>query len=617
MKISIANKKLEQKPKDNERGKYFNNIKFKCGNFPIEQLQDIISNGYTVTYLFKDNEFSRDNHYMTNNYLGTQFICVDIDSCEINPKEFVEKIHYKPTIYHTTFSNLTQEKGFKYCFHLYYCFDGVIYGEKNFNKVFETLTNDYSEYVDNNARDCHRCIFTSNSTLDNYIFNNSNIIYNVSDFINDESTNYDDLSTFFNENNGCPKIDCLNKSNSLNNLSRKSKIGQLDNINTKQLDNSFELDESFFIDLNSMNRSDFIRKYELEFPYITHTIIDESYFVNGYADVRNINYYVVPSAQYKWNNITKKGEIQKVKNGNRNTMLFIDAIAFMKIIPNITKEYLVYLLVTEVYKNFVNADGQLTNHFIIKKAKEVWESINTLTLEPIKKSFIIDKNYWLQRGKNNWLEVARIIMKEMKSNEFGELYDFNCSVEENIKYFKEYGISTKKQTLIKWLVENNLDYYTDKDYRNKMIMYYHNEDTSRSSRAIEKLMKNDGMKVGKSTISQVIKENSKCPKIDRLNKSHTPNNLSRKSKIGQIECRPTNLCELQKYFISVMKELFKEEKDVEQLEEIRSNLIFKLEEYSEISNYKNIKYIINYKIDKLEEKKQNIYSYEVEHERIY
>ena len=458
---------------------------------------------------------------MTNNYLGTQFICVDIDSCEINPKEFVEKIHYKPTIYHTTFSNLTEEKGFKWCFHLYYCFDGIIYGEKNFNKVFEALTNDYSEYVDNKARDCHRCIFTSNCTLDNYMFNNSNIIYNVSDFINDESSNYDDLSTFFNENNGWEKNNSLNKSCTSNNLSRQAKISQDTKTENTSICNDWNLDEVFFNDLNSLNRSVFIKKYESTYPYITNTIINESYFVNGYADVRNINYYVVPSAQYKWNTATNKAEIRKVQNGNRNTMLFIDAIAFMKIIPNITKEYLVYLLVTEVYKNFINADGQLTNHFIITKAKEVWENINNLTLEPIKKSFIIDKNYWLQRGKNNWLEVARIIMKEMKSNEFGELYDFNCTVEENLKAFEYYGVKTKKQTLLKWLKENGLDYKTDKDYRNERIIEVYKKNKNLSSRQIEIMMKNEGIKVSYKTIQNVIKEFVCWEKMNCLNKSYS------------------------------------------------------------------------------------------------
>lgn len=506
MKITIANKRLERKPTTNEKGSYFKDIIFKTGNFEIKQLEDIIKNGYTITYLYKDNCFERRQNYMKNNYLGTQFICVDVDSCDINPIEFVGNIKFKPTIYHTTFSNLTKEKQYKWCFHLIYCFDDIIYVEDNFKKIFDIITEDYLTSVDANAKDCHRCIFTSNSNLDNFILANTGIIYKVQDFINEESIKYDELDTFFDDKPCWEKINFLDKSILSNNLSSEEKISQSENGNTRSADNSFNLDAVFFNDLNSMNRSDFIRKYEIKYQYVTHTIINEALFIDGYADVRNINYYIVPSAQYKWNASKSKAEIQKVKNGNRNTILFLDAIAFMKIIPNISKEYLVYLLVTEVYKNFINADGQLNNWFIVNKAKEVWNNIDNLSLNPVKKSFVIDKNYWLMRGYNNWLQVSKIIMKKMKSGDFGQLYDFNCTVEENIKYMKLYCISTKKQTLIRWLEENGYSYKTDKEYRNNRIIEVYKDNKKLSSRMIENILKNEGIKVSYKTIQTVIKE---------------------------------------------------------------------------------------------------------------
>lgn len=596
MKISIANIPLSAKPKreNGEMAKYMKELVFRTGDFPQYQFKDIIKNGYTITYLFKDATFTRQNHYMTNNYVGTQFICVDVDKVDVDAETFAESLKFKPTIIHTTFSNLTAEKEFKYCFHLIYCFDEVIEGEQNFTTVFQKLTSDYEEYVDSNAKDCHRVIFTTNSNLENFQYIENDIIYKVSDFINKE---YCDFNTFFNSNNSWEKIDRLDKSNSNNNLSKGEKISQSENHSQKHIENSFNLDSEFFSNLNSMNRSDFIRKYELEFPYITHTLISEESFINGYADVRDMDYYVVPSAQYIWNPSINKGEVRKVTNGNRNTMLFIDAIAFMKIIPNITKEYLVYLLVTEVYKNFINGDGELSNWFIINKAKEVWENIDNLSLKPIKKSFVIDKNYWLERGKNNWLEVARIIRKEMKSNTFGEFYDFNSSVEENLKYFKEYGIKTKKQTLVKWLQDNNLDYYTDKEYRNQRIIELYKENTKLSSRQIEKILKDEGIKVGKDTIIKVINENKDCLKIDSLNKSTPYNNLSRKSKNRQSEIQPQNLCDLQKYFIDIFNEERKYFSEDTNFEELNENLLNELEKYNYIGGYKNISYMIEDFVD--------------------
>ena len=183
----------------------------------------------------------------------------------------------------------------------------------------------------------------------------------------------------------------------------------------------------------------------------------------------------------------------------------MDAIAFMKIMPNITKEHMVYLLVKEVYLHFVNEDGQLNNWFIVNKAKEVYNHIDEFDFQTVKKSFKIDKNYWLERGYNNWLEVARIIRNQMKDEDFGGLYDFSKTLEDNLKIFKEYGLKTKKTTLVNWLTNNHFEYKTEKDIRNNMIMKFYNEDASRSSREIERLMKDKGFKVNHQTILNVIK----------------------------------------------------------------------------------------------------------------
>lgn len=509
MKITIANKKLTAKPKsDIEKGRYFENIKFRSGNFKINNFKDIVDNGCTITYLYKDVTFDRANHYMKNNYYGTEFIVVDIDKSNKSPKDFVKNIKNKPTFVHTTFSNLTPEKDNKYCFHLIYCFSDVIEGEDNFTIVFNKLTEDYTEYVDKNAKDCHRVIFTSNKELPNYEFIEYGNVYNVNDFVQKEGIkNYDDIDSFFNDNQECVKIKSLDISITHNNISQNSKITQNQSTEVKHLKNDFNLDSDFFNDLNSLDRQTFVYKYSITYPYITETQIDRNMFVDGYADVRFEDYYVVPTAQYSWNVKEGKAQIRKIQNGHRTTMLWLDAIAFMKIIPNITKEHLVYLLVAEAYKHFMNGDGQLNNWFIVSKAKEVWNNIDNLNLQPVKKTFVIDKCYWLERGYNNWLEVSRLIRQRMKANDFGSMYDFSMTVEDNIEEFKKYGVKTTKKTLIKWLEENGYNYVTKKEYRNSMIMYFYNEDKTRSCREIEKLCKDNNIKVCFKTISDVINRN--------------------------------------------------------------------------------------------------------------
>ena len=101
----------------------------------------------------------------------------------------------------------------------------------------------------------------------------------------------------------------------------------------------------------------------------------------------------------------------------------------MKIVSDISKEHLVYLATTEVYRNFDNSDKQLDNMFIINKCKEVWNNIGNLHVKPVRKTFKIDKDYWLARGMENWLSITNYIRRQMKCDDFGALYDYSLTLE--------------------------------------------------------------------------------------------------------------------------------------------------------------------------------------------
>lgn len=493
MKISISNKVLKEKPNtQKEKSDYFKNLKFKTENLSNETIKEIVDNGYTITYLYRDNEFDRGNHYMSKSYKGTQFICVDIDKSEISPTEFIEHVKYKPSVIHTTFSNLTEKKDNKYCFHLIYFFDQIIYGENNFKKVFKLLTEDYIEHVDKQAMDCHRVMFTSNSSLKDYEYYDYDITYKVDEFIEHEDNEWDKISSTY-------------KSNIFQTIYKESKDLSQETYTT---DNSFILDNQFANDMFTMSRSEFIHYYSSTYPYITETYIDSNRYENGYVDLRNENYYVVPTAQYRWDTERQKPYIPKIQEGNRNTMLWYDALCFMKIIPNITKEHLVYLLTTEAYRNFDNSDKQLDNMFIINKCKEVWNSIDNINVSPAKKSFKIDKNYWIERGMDNWLSITNYIRQQMKCEDFGNLYDYSLTIEQNLAEFINHGVKTTFNTLQKWLDQNSIPYTTDKQIRNEHVIKFYEEDNSRSSREIERLCKQNNIDVNYRTIQRILKKHN-------------------------------------------------------------------------------------------------------------
>ena len=489
MRLSISNKNLKQKPDtQKEKSVYFKDLKFKTGDLSNEAIREIIDDGYTITYLYRDNEFDRGNHYMSKNYKGTQVICVDIDKSDISPTKFIEHVKYKPSVLHTTFSNLTEKKDNKYCFHLLYFFDQIIYGEVNFQKVFELLTEDYIKHVDKQAMDCHRVMFSSNSSLDNYEYYDCGIIYRVNDFIRAGDNDWDKISA----------ADIYN--NSRNNISDKTDLSRQAYFSTS----SFTLDKEFYQNMFTMNRSEFIYHYSSTYPYITETYVDPGRYENGYVDLRHEDYYVVPTAQYRWDSERQKPYIPKVKEGLRTKMLWYDALCFMKIVPDITREHLVYLAVTEVYRNFENGDKQMDNMFIINKCKEVWNNIDTITVKPIKKSFKIDKNYWVERGMDNWLSITNYIRKQIKNNDFEELYDCSQTIEKNISELKKFGVKTTPKTLKTWLENNGIPYTTDKDVRDKTVIKLYEEDNNRSSREIEKLCKEQGLEISYRTIQRVL-----------------------------------------------------------------------------------------------------------------
>ena len=491
MYITIADKGLVSKPGRTDAGRYFANTTFTTYNIDIEDLEQYIGNGYTITYLYRDNQFKRKKGYAKNNYIGTQLICVDVDECDTDPDTFVSNIKYKPTIYHTTFSNLTEAKHHKYCFHLLYCFEDIVWGECEFNQVFNEICKDYQDYVDTKARDCHRCIYTSNSSLKNFIYHCTNITYHISDFI--EGRN-DDTSCSYN----CLRFDSFDITPPSPDLIRKAK--------NRQRDMSFNLDDSFRKDLYTLSRKDFIEEYSNRYPYNIETFVDGRMYEDGYADLRDIDFFRVPSSKYWWNSEKRKPEIPKVKIGHRDERLWLDALCFIMTTPNITMENLVYCLVRIVWERYDNSDKQLTNRYIIQKAEQAFRSIGCNEVKPMKKSFKIDKDFWISQGENDWLNITRKIRKTIKDKDFSRMYDKTLTLEKNLDVFHSNGFKTKKCTLIKWLEENHYEYTTEKELRDRFIIDMYEKNRELSFRELEIICKDNNIKVNKDTIRKVIDE---------------------------------------------------------------------------------------------------------------
>ena len=64
-------------------------------------------------------------------------------------------------------------------------------------------------------------------------------------------------------------------------------------------------------------------------------------------------------------------------------------------------------------------------------------------------------------------------------------------------------MNTTKRTLIRWLKDNGLPVITNKDIRNRMVIDLYKQDSSRSSREIERLCLERGVKVSYRTVQKI------------------------------------------------------------------------------------------------------------------
>lgn len=280
--------------------------------------------------------------------------------------------------------------------------------------------------------------------------------------------------------------------------------------------NTFGLDEHFLYNLNNFSKKGFINLYQEKYPYFDETQVkvieyrNNDYSYKGYYDVKDIDFFVIPSLQrYYWSktDIDKPKKIVPVEVRERELFFDADGMYFLKLNEEgITKEKFVYFMIRNIHYNYKNDDNKLTTEYIIERCKNIWERYfsGEVELKPNKNKVLkMDRFFW--KSYDSPIEAYTQAKKLLNDDYFGELYDFNLSIEENLKLIEEYkNRKIDIRTLKRWLEENNLNYFTKKEERNKVIMEVYNEDKNRSLRDIVKIVNERGYKVSKDTINKVI-----------------------------------------------------------------------------------------------------------------
>ena len=275
-----------------------------------------------------------------------------------------------------------------------------------------------------------------------------------------------------------------------------------DVVNVENADDlSIEEESNFQILLKSLKRGELIERYKDVINYHRATQIEVEDNVS-FINLENVEYYEVFN-KLKFDNINKKSIKNKVKIGKRHHQLFLDAIQLKAINANITLDELVFALIYEVYNFYDNSDNELNNNVITSTAKSVMNGDYT-ACKSKKKTKVNRKFFKNFVGKQQ--EKSGIARRDKKDSEIGEMIDLNLSFEENLQILKENNIKIEKRRLVEFYERHNLPILSIKERRNERIIEIYNENSTLSVREIATIMKEERMKVSKSTVATIINE---------------------------------------------------------------------------------------------------------------
>lgn len=472
-----------------------------------EQLPEIVSSGNILIYPHKDKRFSkyRNDNYSLQYYKGFQVLVIDVDGVEEDPKTFISHIKYQPTVYCTSYSNKIKDENHpngdnEWRFHLYYAFDQMVYGVENFYTVYDTIVEDFPKIIkdgelepsdDKNIRNTKKFLFTSYrykpENIEYFRCDTTNITYKVSDF----------------------NLECNTEPTYDNECIEKNIIAQDKDKETKDID--FKIDPVFYKDLRTMLRKDFIKKYEFIYPYITDTIIplhmykDENGNDKPYVDLRGLDLYKVPSSQTLWDPVNKKPVPVIIKKGKRHPAIFNDANTFKKIIPNITKEHLVYCITVALYKSYEDSRDFKPQEILLIAKNALQKTDYNYDKAKKKKRLKVNQAYFIEHDitdKHKQLSEAR---KMQTDDDIEKYYDDNLTyVEDILNLLHNNGMKTTKKRLIEWLIRNNKPFKVKAEETKKLIIQLKEEDPNRSYREISRICTEKGLPATKDTVKKTL-----------------------------------------------------------------------------------------------------------------
>ena len=489
MKVTIStNKFFDRKPNANEIGKDLSDAVFETIDIKPSDFSTIVEKGCVLSC--NCNSVKYGYHYDKKaNYRGIQFVLIDVDECDLSIDEILNRMKYKPTVVHSSYSHLNENKQYKNCYHFYFFLDEEIEGIENYTKLFNIFSEGIEDILDTKVNCPQRIVFTNHKDNEHFEYHQNDTIFKVKDFIDVNENKLRNLNDIIN----------WTKNYSTHILLHDHSICEGEK--NVQLENHYNIDDDFFNDLNSLKRSELVDKYFPIYSFFRESEykIDNS---KSYIDLRNQNYYEVFN-KTRFDGDKGKFVKKKVENGNRHHQLFLDAIQFKAANPSITIEGLILALVNEVLNYYDNSDKEMNNKLIIQTALNVFNS--DYKASKSKKKIKVNKSYFYENECSIQKKIG-VAKRDLKDDAIGEVIDLNLSLEDNLDVIRKNGISLKKKRLVEFCERYNIKLKTNKEIRNDKIIDLYKTNKDLSIAKLEQICIMNGIDVSSKTIERIIKE---------------------------------------------------------------------------------------------------------------
>ena len=417
--VSVSTFPIEDKNNCN-----FSKIKYKRQTLTFTDFINKIEDGYSFCYCFNDNGRVFGQRDKTiDNFHHTNFIVFDIDHCGANIHEYLNRLPYKPTLAYTT----TNDSKLDHRFRLIYFLDFTIMKSVSFYKmVYYKLAS-------------HLEIYSGFIMSDNCMKSPSQ------QFLGNPKK---EITTVY--NNILYELEDINKL-SFNERYEKEMKGVKDIANDSKIEDiELNISDEMKDDLNNMKDSEFLSKWKDRYFYQMETPV--TYDEDGIARLWDKDFYQIKN---KFSKVD--GHTLQFKHGEKRRVILFNMISTMlKINPKITDENLLFNTIVERYYFFDNVDGKLNNAWLLNAIKNA--RINDMNGRnpsvPEKRTFKIQKSHfidliqkWNDEGKNGMMVLTNKIRRKINIEMVGELYDWNLSVKDNLKWLASQGLSISQAKL--------------------------------------------------------------------------------------------------------------------------------------------------------------------------